>query len=354
MPNAFVSHIEEEAPLASVIKKWAESSFLRLFEVFVSSVPGDITAGNQWFHSLEAELNNSKAVLVICSPASVHRLWINFEAGAGWIKGIPVIPICHSGMTKAALPMPLVFFQALDAESEGFASELMSSLANHFGHEKPPVSQEMIADIKDALFLMRQHKESEEENGGEGILDFVVSLEDDLAEMAKILNSLGSFSSDLTEEILTFEQQASQLNTANPTGSTRQRQRIVSQFGARISQHAGRLTGLNEQYGKILPNVEQGLEKLMRYSSDAEEVDSESLNGMYATLDETEKSTDGLKSAVVKARESMIQTPNIQRDLSRGISNLASQLGILIAHLDRTLEMYRQGKAKVEVLRLRN
>ena len=346
MPKAFVSHIEEEAPLALVIKKWAESSFLRLFEVFVSSVPGDITAGHQWFQRLEAELNSSKVVLVICSPASVHRLWVNFEAGAGWIKGIPVIPICHSGMTKAALPMPLVFFQALDAEGEDFAIELMSSLATHFGHETPPISQEMVDEIKDTLSLMRQHKETMTEGENKGIFDILVSIEDNTSELGEVLSAIGNFSNVLTAEILMLGQEIERI----APGANRQMQRLARGFGSKMNGQAGRLTELNEQYGSALPKLEQDLEDLMSYSWDTENNEREPLQGLYTTLDETENSIEGLKEAVVGAREALNSTPNMQRDLTRGMSNISNQLGILVGHLDRTLEAFRRGKAKLEVL----
>ena len=354
MSKAFVSHIAEESEFASVIKKWAEASFLRLFEVFVSSVPGDITAGNQWFQSLEQELNDSKVILVICSPLSVGRLWINFEAGAGWIKGIPVIPICHSGMTRGALPMPLVFFHAIEADDENFVSDLMFALATHFGHETPPISQEMVYEIRETLSQMQEQKNDSPEAESDGIIDVMASLEDDIAGLGEALSELGVFSNDLTAEMLAFQDEAESLPAGNSPGSTRNRQRMISQFGTKISQYAGRLTRLNDQYGETIPKVEQGMERFLGYSSDSDGIEIETLDGMYATLDETQESIDGLKNAVVNARDSMKQIPNVQRDLTRGLSNLTKQLGILIGHLDSTLEMFRRGKAKLEVLRLRN
>ncbi len=352
MPKAFVSHTEEDARLAAVIKKWVEASFLRLFEVFVSSVPGDITAGNQWFQSLEAELNDSKVVLVICSPASVHRLWINFEAGAGWIKGIPVIPICHSGMTKRDLPIPLVFFQALDADDENFVSVLMSALATHFGHETPPISQEMVSEIRETLSQLHQQKHDTSEVENDGIIDVMASLEDHIAGLGHTLSELGVFANDLTAEMLAFQEEADSLTAGNPSGSTRNRQRMISQLGTKISQYAGRLTRLNDQYGETIPKVEQGMERFLGYSSNSEDIEIETLNGLHATLDETQASIDELKTGVVNARDSMKQTPNVQRDLTRGITNLTKQLGVLIGHLDSTSEMFRRGKARLEVLRL--
>jgi hypothetical protein len=50
--------------------------------------------------------------VVLASPDSVKRKWINFEAGAAHVRGVPIIPLCHSGLVPAQLPVPL-------SESEG-------------------------------------------------------------------------------------------------------------------------------------------------------------------------------------------------------------------------------------------
>ena len=82
----FISHITEEATLALTLKEWIESTFLGEISVFVSTGPEDITAGNQWFNTIENALDDTKVLLVLCSKESIVRPWINFEAGAGWIK----------------------------------------------------------------------------------------------------------------------------------------------------------------------------------------------------------------------------------------------------------------------------
>ena len=69
---------------------------------------------------------------------SISRPWINFETGCAWIKKLPVIPICHLGMTKSALPTPLSSFQALDLDSSSFVQDFLESIAKHFNIPKLP------------------------------------------------------------------------------------------------------------------------------------------------------------------------------------------------------------------------
>jgi hypothetical protein len=83
MPNrAFVSHVSEEADVAARIKAALSRDFLGLLDVFVSSDTESIAAGEEWLRSIEKALQESALLIVLCSPASVGRPWINFEAGA--------------------------------------------------------------------------------------------------------------------------------------------------------------------------------------------------------------------------------------------------------------------------------
>jgi len=92
-PTIFISHISEEKELATILKKHLENDFLELIEVFVSSDTESIFAGSNWLDSISSALRDACTELVLCSKASVNRPWINFEAGAGWMKKIPVYRI---------------------------------------------------------------------------------------------------------------------------------------------------------------------------------------------------------------------------------------------------------------------
>ena len=134
----FLSHISEEASIAEVLKDWIESTFLGQSEVFASSDTDDLPAGNKWIDEIDQALDSAVAFLVLCSAASLKRPWIQLETGWGWIKGLPIIPICHSGQKKDDLPMPISTFQALEINSDGFVSDLFTTLAKHLGFAKFP------------------------------------------------------------------------------------------------------------------------------------------------------------------------------------------------------------------------
>lgn len=136
----FLSHISEEVALASIFKNAIESDFLDLPEVFVSSDTVSIATGQNWLTELERAINDASSLLVLSSPASITRPWVNFEIGAAWNRKIPIVPICHSGLLPADLPIPLNLLQAVEARDENGLSRLYRHIADLVGG-KAPVKQ---------------------------------------------------------------------------------------------------------------------------------------------------------------------------------------------------------------------
>ena len=96
--RVFISHISSETELAQSLKKYLEKHFLGLLEIFVSSDRETIQAGSKWLEEVNEALKSADLQIILCSEESVGRPWVNFEAGAVWLRGIPVIPLCHSGL----------------------------------------------------------------------------------------------------------------------------------------------------------------------------------------------------------------------------------------------------------------
>ncbi len=156
----FISHIAEEKPLAMVIKRWLKSSFLGKIKVFVSSDSDDIPAGKKWLDEIDGALNSSKVLIVLYSHQSKFRPWINFESGCGWIKKIPIMPICHSGLTVSEIKPPISSFQGLDIELEDFTKNFFESVAKHTGFPQAPHVEvkEFMSEVKAAIGGIEQPK----------------------------------------------------------------------------------------------------------------------------------------------------------------------------------------------------
>ncbi len=151
--KAFVSHISEEAPIAATLKQWIEDALLGQCEVFVSSDAATLPAGVKWLDEINKALRSANVLLVLCSSASLPRPWVNFETGCAWAKGIPIIPLCHSGATKNTLPRPISEFQAIDLLDPSFGSLLFKALQVHFDLKRvPPIDHaKFIAEIASAV-----------------------------------------------------------------------------------------------------------------------------------------------------------------------------------------------------------
>lgn len=149
-PIVFISHITEEKEMALELKKLIEESFLGMLSVFVSSDENSISSGSRWLDNITSALGNCAIELILCSPKSVKRPWINFEAGAGWVREIPVIPLCHSGMEPSLLPIPLNLLQAAKISEISNLKLIFPVLANSIGAKCPNVAfDDFINKMKD-------------------------------------------------------------------------------------------------------------------------------------------------------------------------------------------------------------
>lgn len=119
-PLIFISHITEENAFALMVKKLIDKAYPKRFELFISSDVSGISAGDSWLMKINNALKQCSLMISLCSPVSVQRPWINYEAGAAWGLGKTMIPLLHSGLKVSALKAPLSQFQAIDISKNDF------------------------------------------------------------------------------------------------------------------------------------------------------------------------------------------------------------------------------------------
>ncbi|MDQ3907665.1 MAG: toll/interleukin-1 receptor domain-containing protein, partial [Acidobacteriota bacterium] len=102
----FISHISEEKELARILTKHLKEDFAGRLQVFVSSDMESIMSGDDWLDSVKRALDRASLELILCSRVSISRPWVNFEAGAAWLKKIPIVPVCHTSFPACELPIP--------------------------------------------------------------------------------------------------------------------------------------------------------------------------------------------------------------------------------------------------------
>ena len=108
-----------------------------MIDVFVFSDPGSLELGSKWVDEISEELRTCKVMLILCSEQSINRRWINFEAGAAWCGNIPLIPICHTGLAKGDLPLPLNLVQGINANYVTDLQSLYAKIAKALGSTVP-------------------------------------------------------------------------------------------------------------------------------------------------------------------------------------------------------------------------
>ena len=131
MKNIFISHISEEKEVSKTLKNLIEEIFPNQIEIFVSSDQSSLVAGEKWLDQISNALKEADLLIALCSEVSISRPWINFEIGSAWIKDIPIIPICHTGMTKNKLPQPVAMLQSMDLADEESLKYLFEGISKH-------------------------------------------------------------------------------------------------------------------------------------------------------------------------------------------------------------------------------
>jgi hypothetical protein len=135
MAQVFISFIHEEQAVAVAVQRLLERR-LGGAEVFLSADEWQVRAGEIWLERVQAELQPATVVILMLSSQSVGRPWVNFEAGAAWLAGKVIIPVCYGGLSPGTLPKPYSGIQAVNLRDGGYY--LVRSVAYHLGRVAPP------------------------------------------------------------------------------------------------------------------------------------------------------------------------------------------------------------------------
>jgi TIR domain len=160
----FISHISEEAAFANSLKSWIEATFPDQVLVFVSSDLVSIQAGEEWYEKIMDALDATSVFVVVCSPSSLERPWVNFETGVAAYRRVRIIPVCHRGMIPSKLPQPLHRFQGIDLSHATMPSQLMTPIATMLAKKLHAIPEAgMLAALRKAS---EQSSTSEKNIGG--------------------------------------------------------------------------------------------------------------------------------------------------------------------------------------------
>jgi hypothetical protein len=128
----FISHAHSDRVLANYLRNEILEIFDGKIEVFVSSSDESNPLGTNWLGKVNRNLKKCKAMFVLCSEASVTRTWVAFETGAGWAKGIKVVPICVKGLLLKDLQLPFSQLNGVNLEYPNSVERLLNLLSLEF------------------------------------------------------------------------------------------------------------------------------------------------------------------------------------------------------------------------------
>jgi hypothetical protein len=149
--HIFLSYRNPEAKFADVLKEHLIQDFIGLVEVFLASDTTSVPAGSRWLEEIVKGLQQAQLQIIICSNYSMYRPWINYEAGAARVLGIPIVPLCHSGLNPDQLPVPLSESEGGVLTTASTLQKLYMRIAGQIGSFVPGVNFEKYAKEFNAL-----------------------------------------------------------------------------------------------------------------------------------------------------------------------------------------------------------
>jgi hypothetical protein len=134
----FLCYATEDSRLAKLLQKELENEYKMAFKIFRAQDYRSIKPGDEWWENIKEALQNYPLTLVLATPLSILKPWINFEAGASIGSRSSLVPICAYGLRikdLKDLQSPLYVKQALDLHSLDGIRELFRIVAETF--DKP-------------------------------------------------------------------------------------------------------------------------------------------------------------------------------------------------------------------------
>ncbi|MDT0112492.1 toll/interleukin-1 receptor domain-containing protein [Listeria booriae] len=129
--SIFISHSSLDKDVVGILKSRIHELTVGSIDIFVSSDGESIPFGSNWLATIEDGLKASEVMFLFITPNSINNMWIAFEAGFGYSKGIKVIPICF-GVGVSDLKPPLSILQGFDLNSFDSLNNIIVKINDQF------------------------------------------------------------------------------------------------------------------------------------------------------------------------------------------------------------------------------
>lgn len=104
--NIFISHAVANKTIARFFADTLEAARQDV-TTFLASRPGDIRADEDWLRGIERALQEANTYIILLTPESVSRPWVNFESGAAWFFQRQLIFVRIQSLSMDEIPLPI-------------------------------------------------------------------------------------------------------------------------------------------------------------------------------------------------------------------------------------------------------
>jgi hypothetical protein len=181
-------------------------------------------------------------MIILCSPQSIRRPWINFEAGASWIRRILSIPLCRSGLAKTELPAPLSALESSDLNNQSDLAKIFYDLAKILDCRRPDI--DLISFIERCQPIIHEYTYL---NRIKQAIQDIVNLEPDFTDLF--------FSGECETKTLGFK--GYQYNQAVPALGLLQEEGLIT-YPSRVT-----LLGANDFHRRAIAVTEKYLKEVL-------------------------------------------------------------------------------------------
>ena len=134
--KCLLSHSHEDKEIAELLANVIQRISLKGISVWYSSDDsghGGIGAGERWLDTVRARLEESRTVITLITPNSIHRPWVYFESGFGAaVAELEVIPVVVGLQDLGSIPMPLAMYQSYKIGDTHSLSKFLEKLLSKF------------------------------------------------------------------------------------------------------------------------------------------------------------------------------------------------------------------------------
>ena len=339
----FISHIAEQTKLATIIREALIRDFLNMVEVFVASDSGSLKAGQPWMERIADALARANVVLVLCSKASVQRPWLSFEAGAAYVREIPVIPVCHTDLAPRDLPPPFLWLHGVRADDPSGIEAMYKTIADAVGSSVPAGGFERLAEqLAQAVEARSIEVPGAQERPFETLRaeDTEPGFLDTLVEGHEAIQKVTSLLRDYNEDMTRFNEFAEAQQTAlsgiqekQPPGYLQSAYGIAEAWAAQVRDLAVKYDSRNPEYADCVAKANAALSLIANIAREQElPPDDEGLQSFLSVLSGFCDQARSFFSSMSRLKIAVQNAAGISRSMRTASRRFVSSLDTLVTH----------------------